>query len=37
MWHVKGDVRRGLQKIILSMKMQLEEMKKGVKMQDKQN
>jgi len=28
----KGDVRRVLRKIILSMKIQLEEKKKGVKM-----
>jgi len=34
---IKGDVRRGLRKIILSMKIQLEEKKKGVKMQDEQN
>ena len=34
---VKGDVGRGLRELILSMKMQLEETKKGVKMQDEQN
>jgi hypothetical protein len=32
LFSIKGDVRRGLRKIILSMKIQLEEKKRGVKM-----
>jgi hypothetical protein len=37
LFSIKRGVRRGLRKIILSMKMQLEEKKKGVKIQDEQN
>jgi len=36
LYSMKGDVRRGLRKII-SMKIQLEGTKKGFKMQDEQN
>jgi hypothetical protein len=37
LFSIKGDVRRGLRKIISSMKMQLQETRKGVTMQDEQN